>query len=73
MKLMALIRASKRKFFCGAAMWGIGAPLMFYALFQGKPTLYLVGLATVAAGSGIVAKCLRQAASRQAASGRQAH
>ncbi|MFE9916352.1 hypothetical protein ACFYPG_14455 [Micromonospora sp. NPDC005553] len=64
MKLTALIRASKRQFLFGAVMWGIGAPLMFYALFQGMPTLYFIGLMTMAVGTGIVARCLRQAAGK---------
>ncbi|MGW5558812.1 hypothetical protein ACWER9_16495 [Micromonospora sp. NPDC003944] len=64
MKLTSLIRASKRQFLIGAMMWSVGAPIMFYALFQGMPNLYLMGLATMAVGTGIVARCLRKAAGK---------
>ncbi|MEU5672829.1 hypothetical protein ACGF3C_07465 [Micromonospora sp. NPDC047762] len=64
MNLTSLIRASKRQFLFGAVMWCIGAPLIFYALFQGMLTLYFMGLATMAVGTGIVARCLRQTAGK---------
>ncbi|MCG5467952.1 hypothetical protein LADH09A_001802 [Micromonospora sp. LAH09] len=71
MKLISLIRAGERQFLLGAVMWIVGAPLMLCALWRGMPTLYLVGLAPMAVGTGMVAKSLRQATSRPAACDRR--
>lgn len=50
--------------------WGVSA-FRSFSLSQGMPTLNLMDLTTMAAGSGVFATCLRQAASRQAPIGRQ--